>query len=410
MPPISVLADYLLSVARSLSGAAEGLRIGFNKEGTVATRQHLLRLATDLIDYVARPEDKLMVWLPVLAHLTAIRLFIKWGAFEKIPTAEGTSTSFRELAAELKADRALIARVGRVLVANGTLARAGDDRITHTVFSKTLATETPIWAMAQVGFDNGLTSFSAMPKYFEQHGIDNEPNDRFQTILSFAEGAMGSTAWAINHSSPERLKVIMLAMASIDEYLPALGSYDLGWVVREGGRLPEQTLVVDVGAGGGQTLKKILKATPGLDPMRCVLEDLPEVVAVVEGQKDAELVGVKMVGMDFFKEQPIKGALVYYMRRCLHDYSDDECLAMLKPTVAAMSNDSRLLVVEMPVGTQPTRLQASMDLMMMAISGKERTMDEYRELLGKAGLVVIEAVPNTVGGTVIECAVDNRAR
>ncbi len=98
------------------------------------------------------------------------------------------------------------------------------------------------------------------------------------------------------------------------------------------------------------------------------------------------------------------------MRRCLHDYSDDECVAMLKPTVASMSMMSGLLVVEMVVGDQPTRLQASMDMMMMAISGKERTLDEFKELLGRAGLVVIEAVPNIGGATVIECALDTRPR
>ncbi len=159
-------------------------------------------------------------------------------------------------------------------------------------------------------FDNGLTSFSVMPKYFEQHGIDAEPSDRRETILSFAEGNLGTTAWAINHNSPERLKTIMLAMAAIDEHLPALGAYDLGWVVREGTRRPDQTLMVDVGGGSGQTLKNILKATEGLDPKRCVLEDLPEVVAAVEARGDEELEGVRLVGMDFFKEQPMKGELM----------------------------------------------------------------------------------------------------
>lgn len=102
------------------------------------------------------------------------------------------------------------------------------------------------------------------------------------------------------------------------------------------------------------------------------------------------------------------GALVYYMRRCLHDYSDDECLAMLKPTVAAMLKGSRLVVVEIVVGDRPTRLQTSMDMMMMSISGKERTLDEYTQLLVRAGLVVIETVPNSGGATVIECALERK--
>ncbi len=112
MPPISALADYLLSVARNLNQTAEDLRIGANKEGTIATRMALIRVGTELIDHVARPEDKLMVWLPVLAHLTAIRLFIKWGAFEKIPTTEGASTTLRELAGEVEGDVGLVCKCG----------------------------------------------------------------------------------------------------------------------------------------------------------------------------------------------------------------------------------------------------------------------------------------------------------
>jgi hypothetical protein len=149
-----------------------------------------------------------------------------------------------------------------------------------------------------------------MPRYFDRFGLATEPKDRLQSVLAFSEGRLGSTVWEIVNSSEQRLNVFMLAMAAVEEQMPALGGdYDLGWVVEEASKSaadPDRVLVVDVGGGKGQALKGILKATPGLPPSRCVLEDLPEVVEAA-GRDDAELAGVQMVAVDFFKEQPVKG-------------------------------------------------------------------------------------------------------
>jgi hypothetical protein len=145
-----------------------------------------------------------------------------------------------------------------------------------------------------------------MPKYFDQYGITEEPKDRLQTIVAFAEGRLGSTAWDIHHSSEERLRVFMLAMGVIEEQMPALPAYDLSWAVAEVAKSADRPLVVDVGGGRGQALKGIWKATPGIPSSRCVLEDLPEVVEAAK-REDPAMADVQTVAVDFFKEQPVKG-------------------------------------------------------------------------------------------------------
>jgi hypothetical protein len=154
-----------------------------------------------------------------------------------------------------------------------------------------------------------MAAFAAMPRYFDQFGLATEPTDRRQTVVAFAEDRLGSTVWDINHSSEERLQVFMIAMAGIEELMPPLGAYDLSWAVEEGTKSDDRALVVDVGGGRGQALKGIFKATPGLPQHRCVLEDLPEVVEAAR-RDDPELAEVRMVAMDFFKEQPVKGKFV----------------------------------------------------------------------------------------------------
>lgn len=97
------------------------------------------------------------------------------------------------------------------------------------------------------------------------------------------------------------------------------------------------------------------------------------------------------------------GALVYYMRRCLHDYSDAECVGILRHISAAMAADSRLLIVETLLGSPPSPLQAAMDLVMLTISGKERTLDGFREIAAQAGLRVTAVSEIPGGNAVVEC-------
>ncbi|KAG7293802.1 hypothetical protein NEMBOFW57_003859 [Staphylotrichum longicolle] len=392
------LADTLDSLAERLSQAAEGLRTGnLSLETDQFQRMGLIKAGTDLIDAVSLPKDKFLVWLPHFTHITALRLFIKWKAFAHIPVEDGAAISYTELSRKLGADVSLI-----TLVANGSLKQVGADGLAHTEFSKALTTPNPIWAMVQLGFDSQMAAFSAMPRYFDQFGLATEPTDRLQTVVAFAEGRLGSTVWDINHSSEERLQVFTIAMAGIEELMPALGAYDLSWAVEEASKSADRAVVVDVGGGRGQALKGIFKTTPGLPRHRCVLEDLPEVVEAAR-RDDPELAEVRMVAMDFFREQPVKGALVYYMRRCLHDYSDDECVRMLRQIAGAMAADSRLLVVETLLGAQPSPLQVAMDFSMMAISGKERTLEGFEVITGEAALKITAVSQIPGGSAVIEC-------
>ncbi|KAL2173818.1 S-adenosyl-L-methionine-dependent methyltransferase [Thermothelomyces heterothallicus CBS 202.75] len=400
----STLADTLEALAERLSKAAQDLRSGsLSLESDMMQRMSLLKAGADLQEAVSLPRDRALTWLPQLAHVTAIRLFIKWKAFEKIPVDDGATISYADLAAELNADVPLVTRFSRALVANGTLKLVGTDRVAHTDFSRVLTTPNPIWAMIQEGFDSQLKAWAAMPEYFDRFGLGTEPADRLQTVRAFAEDRLGSTVWEILHSSEERLRVFMLAMGVIEEQMPPLPAYDLGWAAEAAGRDVDRPLLVDVGGGRGHALLGILKLTPGLPAHRCVLEDLPEVVEAAR-REVPELAEVQMVAMDFHKEQPVRGALVYYMRRCLHDYSDEECVSMLQHISGAMAADSRLLIVETLLSDLPSPFQVALDLSMMTISGKERTLDDFRDITGKAALKITNVSQIPGGSAVIECA------
>lgn len=277
-----------------------------------------------------------------------------------------------------------------------------------------------------------------MPKYFDHLGLV-DPNDSRQTSMAFGEGRLGSTPFDIIYADEERRKAFIACLTVNDRQNPALGKYDLNWVIKQAEQSPSRALVVDVGGGDGRALMAMFKAWPNLARHRCVLEDLPEVISEVRHAADPNLAGVQMVPADFNKEQPIKGslssnllavdsfpfyalfkrerklgntrltdirclgALLYYIRQCLHNHPDDKCAALLQVLAGAMAPDSRLLIVEALLDDPATTHQAALDLMMMGIAGRERTLANFEEILDKAGLRITQVLQTHELSATIEC-------
>jgi hypothetical protein len=92
----------------------------------------------------------------------------------------------------------------------------------------------------------------------------------------------------------------------------------------------------------------------------------------------------------FFDQAP-SGADIYMLVRVLHDWSDEDCVRILRTCRAAMSPHSLLLIGEQILEPDPSRGQATtylIDIQMMAMFGRarERTEAEFRALLEESGL------------------------
>lgn len=154
----------------------------------------------------------------------------------------------------------------------------------------------------------------------------------------------------------------------------------------------DSPLVVDVGGGSGHLLSVVLEASPGA---RGTLVDLDHMLAVAREQLGATvgLDRVELVGADIFESVPAGGD-VYLLSRVLSDWDDERCVRLLINCRRAMPFSSRLLVIERIVREDgSTILPLLWDLHLLIVSGgRERTLEEYRGLLARAGLRLDRAV------------------
>jgi trans-aconitate methyltransferase len=163
--------------------------------------------------------------------------------------------------------------------------------------------------------------------------------------------------------------------------------------------------IVDIGGGNGVLLSAILAAFPQAEGI--VFDTAAGITGAAQRlEKAGVLQRCRIVAGDFFDAVP-QDADTYILKSVLHDWSNDESIAIVKNCHRAMGPDSTLAVIEraLPEWILPDdahREIVMMDIhMMVATGGRERTVSQYNELLAAAGLTVIAARPTSSPFTIL---------
>jgi hypothetical protein len=161
-------------------------------------------------------------------------------------------------------------------------------------------------------------------------------------------------------------------------------------------------VLADIGGGNGSLIGTVLKRHPR---MSGILFDLGHVTARAEENLSHMGVADRCTVIDgsFFETVPA-GAEVYVMRHVLHDWTDEQCLQILKHCRDVVPAHGKLLVVECVVpGGNEASSSKDFDMTMMVFSGGlERTEAEFRTLLKKGGFALASVTPTSTMVSVIE--------
>jgi O-methyltransferase len=161
--------------------------------------------------------------------------------------------------------------------------------------------------------------------------------------------------------------------------------------------LPPQGTIVDVGGGFGGLLLRVLRHHQDL---RGVLFDQKQ---ALDGHRLGEVAAHRweLAEGDFFDKVP-EGGDVYVLKGVLHDWSDEQCVTILRNCKRAMGSGGRILIIEIVIDPEDeSTFGKTMDVFMMGIlPGRERTEAEFSVLLHEAGLrlnrVIATRTPNSV--------------
>ncbi|OTA69355.1 S-adenosyl-L-methionine-dependent methyltransferase [Hypoxylon sp. EC38] len=378
-------------------------------------------IARKLIDEIIDPEEVAAEQAVVLGEWGSIRMFMKWKFFDKIPV-DG-SISYQELADSIGAEEVLVSRMGQMLVSTGKLLQPVPNHVSHSRLSQSYKTGDRNGSSFAMVHDDFQRVFASLPGYFEKYG-PRQPKGKTEIPASFAYDADGKlTPWEVlAQQGPEHIEQFGFAMQAMTDHMwPYTGAYDFTWVGEYATVNPERTLIVDVGGSFGHALRANLVKFPGIPPSRCAVQDREEMIPIIREahESDAIMKDVQKVAADFHKEQPIKGkqppvcpffmlwALIYFIRRCIHDYDDDDCVNILKILADSLPVDepcARILINDQIMTDPPHRFVAAMDMVMLTWASKERSEEQFKDLANRAGLMVVK-VHKPEGATmgVVEC-------
>ncbi|KAA8646777.1 hypothetical protein EYZ11_009646 [Aspergillus tanneri] len=298
------------------------------------------------------------------------------GLIQILAANEGNSITASDLAKESGYNKDFIVRIMRMITGIGFADETGYQ--TYTANANTICQSHP-------GNMGGLILSNEMvyplASQIRQYLQQKKPCDISDSPPAY-DFTMGETVWETFKNNARWKKGFDDNMTARNKTLSI--PWHVKFPVKE--RLTElqslaKPVIVDIGGNQGVDLERFIREFPGLE-CDLILQDLPETLDGITDKLDPR---IKAVAYDFFTEQKIKGADIYYLKSVLHDWDDISSQKILSNTAKAMKPHSRLLINEMVLAdTHETLVRADMDMLMLFLcNGMERTRTQWSELLAK---------------------------
>ena len=300
--------------------------------------------------------------------------------------ADGERTA-DDLAQASGADPSALYRLLRALASLGVLHEADGQRFSLTPLGTPLRSDVP-------GSIHGWVRLTGREYLWRSWG-------NLATTVRTGENSFqslhGSNVFEWRADHPEESAIFDAAMGSLTAASNAaiLAAYDFG----------RFATVVDVAGGNGTLLAAILEAHPAA---RGILFDQEHVVSGAGPVLSAAgvLDRCEIVAGSFFESVP-QGGDAYVLKWIIHDWEDEESIAILRTCREAMSPEAVVLVIERDLG-QPNENPAAKlsDLNMFVMpGGRERSQPEYAALFDKAGLRYADSTLATSGHAIVEAGI-----
>ena len=350
---------------------------------THVIRHLTIRLSEQPAQYIT-PEETLVMETDPFATLTQIaggyclpRSLHVVADLSVADAFDETPRTVSELAAAVGAHPDALGRVLRLLAAYGVFELQGDT-VHHSPASRLLRSDHPqsMRAFAQMfGLPVFWATFEAMG-----HAV------RTGTPATDAVFPQGFWGYLAEHSEAGRVFNAAMQAKAQGAIAGILATYAFSGF----------RTIADIGGGRGHLLRAILDAVPTATG---VLFELPHVIA--ETSIDVER--LTMQGGDFFRDA-LPTCDAYLLMEIIHDWGDEESIAILRAVRQATAPGAKALVIEaiVPDDSGP-HWSKLLDLHMLTLlGGRQRTQHEYTALLSQSGFRFLREIDTGAGISILE--------
>lgn len=288
------------------------------------------------------------------------------------------------IAHRVKSDPEATYRLLRLLASHSIFTEQSDGRFAMTPMAEALRPDSP-------NSMHALAMLMGHPIHWEDWG---HLVDSVRTGEPSLPKLRGMGAFEYMESNPEYGMVFMGGMGDLSrlETEPILEGYDFS---RYG-------TIVDVGGGGGALLAGILRRAPRSKGV--IFDSRARMFgadAILAGAGVADRCTIADGGLF---DPPTPGGDAYLLKHIVHDWPEDQALAILKNARKSINDDGRLLLMEfvVPPGNEPHPAKLVDLWLMLLVGGKERTERQYADLLAAAGFELVQVVPTGSPVSIVE--------
>ena len=330
----------------------------------------------------ASPFAQLLQYRSQFALHQALCAIAKFGVADAIERGVNHTS---DLSRELSLNENALYRTLRALAGQGVFEEFSPRSFRNTPISNALRSDIP--GSLRALFIFGGSEFVSRP--FQEFGYS------LQTGIPSRQMLSGMDSFTYLAQNAELARIFDDGMTSFSNLIgPAIATaYDFSaWAT-----------LTDVGGGNGILLSHILRKH---ETLRGVLADVPH---VLDRARERAFLGgdlasrVSFQACNFFEAVPA-GSRAYLMKSVIHDWDDDRALRILENCRKVTPENGALLLVELGISepNQPSFAKA-IDLYMLVLTGGlERTTEEYRGLLARAGFRLNRVVPTATDFVVFE--------
>jgi len=197
----------------------------------------------------------------------------------------------------------------------------------------------------------------------------------------------GAFAYLAEHPHESSLFNAAMTAKSHGDIAAVLPAYDFS----------QFATIADIAGGRGHLLRAILKQCPNTQG---ILFDQPHVVTEVSPDKGEKLT---VIGGSFLTDK-MPTADCYLLMNIIHDWPDAESIKILSAIRRDMPQHARVLLIESVVPSSPEpHLSKELDIVMMVLpGGRERTKEEYADLVAKCGLRLKRVIDTNSQYSIVE--------